>query len=88
MYQFKPRGVCSNEIRFDLENGKIKDVEIRGGCSGNLQAVCALVKGKDARETAEILRGIRCGQNTTSCPDQLSIALTKALAMEEQQSQA
>ena len=85
MYTFKPRGVCSNEMRFDLEDGKIKDVEIKGGCNGNLQAVCALIKGKDARETAEILKGIRCGVNKTSCPDQLSIALLKALEIEEKQ---
>lgn len=33
-----------------------------------------------AEDAIERMRGIRCGFKDTSCPDQLAIALTEALA--------
>lgn len=33
---YKPKGVCSQLMTIDVENGIIEKVEVKGGCSGNL----------------------------------------------------
>ena len=63
-----------------IEDGIIKDVEIIGGCSGNIKGLIALVKGMKAEEAIERMKGITCGFKSTSCPDQLAITLEEALA--------
>lgn len=78
-YTYAPRNVCSRLMRIELDGTVIKDVQILGGCNGNLQGISRLVKGKDAREVIALLEGIHCGPRPTSCPDQLSIALKAAL---------
>ena len=83
-YTFRPRGVCSQEMRVELdEQGTILDLRVYGGCSGNLQGISALVKGMPAQEAVNRLRGIRCGFKDTSCPDQLARNLEKLLAQEK-----
>ena len=82
-YTFTPRGVCSRRITVELEDGVIKDVRVLGGCNGNLQGISSLVRGMKATDAIERMRGIRCGFKPTSCPDQLSIALEKALEKEK-----
>ena len=77
--QYKTKGVCSKQMNVTVEDGIVKSVEILGGCSGNTQGVSRLVEGMDARQAIATLSGIRCGHKKTSCPDQLSIALTIAL---------
>ena len=79
-YKYRTRGVCASEITFELEDGIVKNVAFRGGCNGNLKAIAKLVEGKDATEIADLLEGNTCGFKSTSCADQLSIALRKALA--------
>ena len=79
-YQYRPRGVCSQGITFELEDGRVKNVRFVGGCSGNTQGVSRLVEGMPAEEAVRRLSGIRCGMKATSCPDQLSYALEEALA--------
>lgn len=79
-YKYKTRGTCASEISFELEDGVVRNVSFRGGCNGNLKAIAKLVEGKDAAEVADILEGNTCGFKNTSCADQLSIALRKALA--------
>ena len=79
VHVFKPRGVCSQEIRVEIEDGIIRKVEIKVGCSGNLQGISRLMVGMDAREAISRMRGIRCGFKPTSCPDQLSKALEECL---------
>lgn len=74
-YTYIPRGVCSRQIDLDIEDGIIIEAKFTGGCSGNTQGVCALVKGMSVDEAIKRLRGIHCGPRPTSCPDQLSIAL-------------
>jgi len=81
-YTYKPKGVCSRQMNLELENGKIKSVQIIGGCDGNLKGISRLVEGMDAREAVTRLQGIRCGFKDTSCPDQLARALQEALAKE------
>ena len=72
---YKPKGVCSQLMTMDVEDGIIQSVEVQGGCSGNLQGIGALLKGMPVQEAILRLRGIRCGKKATSCPDQLSYAL-------------
>ena len=79
-YKYRTRGVCASEITFELEDGIVKNVAFRGGCNGNLKAIAKLVEGKKAEEIAYLLEGNTCGFKPTSCADQLSIALRKALA--------
>ncbi len=77
---YKPRGVCSTMIHFDLDDGKcIHNLSFDGGCNGNLKAIGKLVEGKSAEEIAQILEGNRCGFRNTSCADQFSKALKQAL---------
>ena len=72
---YSPSGVCSKQIDFDIEDGKIRNLVFIGGCNGNLKAVGKLVEGKDAREIADLLRGNLCGMRGTSCADQLAKAI-------------
>ena len=78
MYQYKTKGTCSQQILFDIRDGKVHDVEFIAGCHGNTQGVAALVEGMDVDEVISRLKGIRCGRKPTSCPDQLAIALENA----------
>ena len=77
-YSYKTKGTCSQEILFDLRDGKVHDVQFIGGCHGNTQGVAALVEGMDADEVIARLKDIRCGRKPTSCPDQLARALEAA----------
>ena len=79
-YKYRTRGVCASEITFELEDGIVRNVAFRGGCNGNHKAIAKLVEGKNAEEIADLLEGNTCGFKSTSCADQLSIALRKALA--------
>ena len=76
--QFKPQGVCSKLIQFDIENNIIRNVDFVGGCSGNLQGISRLVEGMDVDEAISLIEGIHCGYKSTSCPDQLAKALKEA----------
>ena len=77
---YTPSGVCSKQIDFDIEDGKIRNLVYIGGCNGNLKAIGKLVEGKDAAEVADILRGNICGMRGTSCADQLAKAIDKYAA--------
>ncbi len=78
-YTYRTRGTCAQQIKFELENGIVKNVSFYGGCNGNLQGISKLVEGQKAEDVIEKLRGIKCGFKQTSCPDQLAAALTEAL---------
>ena len=82
VYTYQPRGTCSRRMRVEIENGVIRSVEIVGGCSGNLQGITKLIEGQKAADVIGKLRGIRCGFKPTSCPDQLAVALQRALEKE------
>lgn len=77
---YKTKGTCSQLIDIDIdENHIIRSVSFTGGCNGNLQGISRLVVGRPAEEVADLLEGTCCGYRNTSCPDQLSHALRKAL---------
>lgn len=79
-HTYHPRGVCSRAISFEIdENGCLRNVRFEGGCHGNTQGLSRLAEGMNAEELVSRLRGIRCGMRPSSCPDQLSIAVEKAL---------
>ena len=74
-YRYKPSGVCSREMIFDIEDNIVKSVKIIGGCAGNTVGVAKLVEGLTIDEVIKKLKGIPCGIKQTSCPDQLARAL-------------
>lgn len=78
-YTYTPKGVCSRQITFNIEDGKLCNVRFTGGCNGNLKAVSKLLEGQDARRAVEILKGNDCNGRGTSCADQFAIAVEQAL---------
>ena len=72
---YRPRGMCSQQMQIDVEDGVIRSFRVLGGCSGNLQGISRLVEGMEVKEAIRRLDGIRCGFKPTSCPDQLAQAL-------------
>lgn len=76
-YEYKTKGTCSQRILFDVEDGKVRDVQFIGGCNGNLKGIGALVEGMAIEDVIAKLQGIRCGMKQTSCPDQLAKALAE-----------
>lgn len=73
--RYQTKGTCSSAIDLEVENGIIKSVAFTGGCNGNLQGISRLVEGMKVEDAISRLKGIRCGFKSTSCPDQLAIAL-------------
>ena len=78
-YEYKTKGTCSQRILFEINGGKVFNVEFIGGCNGNLQGISKLVEGMDVYEVIKRIKGIHCGMKPTSCPDQLATALQEAL---------
>ena len=81
-YSYRPRGVCSRQITFGIEDGKLHNVRFMGGCPGNLAAIGKLLEGEQAEKAVSILKGNDCGGRGTSCADQLAIAIEAALKKE------
>ncbi len=77
----KNSGVCSSSTQVEItSDGKIESVVVLGGCDGNLKGVCTLLKGMDAKQAIQNLKGISCGPRPSSCPDQIALAIEEALA--------
>ncbi len=76
---YRPKGVCSRLMRVEVEDGIIRQIEVQGGCSGNLQGISRLLVGMPVQQAIERMEGVRCGGKPTSCPDQLAKALRQAL---------
>ena len=74
--QYQTQGTCSVLIDVTADdNDVIQQVAFLGGCDGNLQGICRLVKGQKIDDVISKLAGISCGGKPTSCPDQLCRAL-------------
>ena len=67
-------------VIIDVEDGVITDCKFVAGCPGNTLGVASLVKGMTTEEAIKKLKGIKCGFKSTSCPDQLALALEEAMA--------
>ena len=78
-YEHKNNGTCSRSILFEIEDGKVKNVQYIGGCNGNLKGISALVEGMSIDDVIARLEGTTCGMKATSCPDQLAQALEQNL---------
>jgi uncharacterized protein (TIGR03905 family) len=74
-YHYRAHGVCLQSIDWEVIDGKVHNVVFTGGCPGNSQAVSALVEGLEVTDVISRLKGIRCKDSITSCPDQLATAL-------------
>ncbi len=85
MFTYYTTGTCSRQIIFEVTDNKIHSVKFIGGCSGNLQGISHLVEGRDIDEVASLLSGIKC-RNGTSCPDQLSKAISAYKQSKQQKS--
>lgn len=79
-FEYKTKGTCSQKIFFDLEDGRVHNVQFLGGCNGNLKGIGSLVEGMQIDEVISRLEGTTCGMKSTSCPDQLAKALKEAKA--------
>ena len=72
--EYTTKGTCSRKILFEVEDGKVHNVQFVGGCNGNTQGVARLVEGMDVNEAISRMKGIDCNGRGTSCPDQLAKA--------------
>ena len=79
-YTYRPKGVCSQQMNISIEDGRIQNLEVIGGCDGNLKGIGRLIAGMPVDEVISRLEGIRCGYKSTSCPDQLAKALKQMKA--------
>ena len=79
-FEHKCKGTCSQRILFEIEDGKLHNVQFLGGCNGNLKGISALVENMDVEDVITRLEGTTCGMKSTSCPDQLAHALKAAKA--------
>ena len=77
MYTYKMKQTCAVSVRFDVREGRLRDVRFERGCAGNASGVGKLVEGMEVDEVIARLQGIPCGRKATSCPDQLAAALVE-----------
>ena len=75
LYTYRPRGVCSQLMEIETDGKLLQNIQVIGGCDGNLKGISSLVAGMEIDEVIRRLEGIRCGYKATSCPDQLAKAL-------------
>ncbi|MCH3962815.1 MAG: TIGR03905 family TSCPD domain-containing protein [Clostridium sp.] len=83
MYSYKPTGVCSKQINFDVVDNKITNVSFVGGCNGNLQGISKLLEGMNVEDAVKKLKGISCNGKSTSCPDQFARAIDSLVFKKE-----
>ena len=76
---YRTKGTCSREISFELDGDKVRNVHFVGGCDGNLKA------GMTVEQIETMLRGNTCGPRSTSCADQLAVAVQQAYEQEQAQ---
>ncbi len=74
-FEYIPSGVCSRKMILKINNNILEDIEVVGGCPGNLQGIRKLISGMDIDTIIKKLDGIKCGMKPTSCPDQIANAL-------------
>lgn len=77
-YTYKTQNTCSTQITFDINDDRISNIAFTGGCNGNLKAISKLIDGWSVDDIESKLKGNICGRRSTSCADQLAIAVRKA----------
>ena len=76
-FRTRRRAPCSSRVIVEIENNIVVSAAFEGGCPGNTEGVCRLVKGRSVDEVIALLDGIDCGGKGTSCPDQMAQALRR-----------
>lgn len=79
-FVYNTHGTCSRQLRFLIDHDVIEEIQIIGGCDGNLKGIKSLITGLNVHEVIDKLEGIRCGTKNTSCPDQIAKALKEYLS--------
>lgn len=79
-FEYHTEGTCCRNIIIEMNGDIIEHVEFIGGCNGNLQGIASLIQGQRAQDVITRVKGIHCGPKSTSCPDQLALALESYLA--------
>lgn len=74
---YQTTGTCCRLMNVEIDDDIITNVEFLGGCNGNLQGIRNLITGMNINDVAKKLKGIRCGDKPTSCPDQLAVCLSQ-----------
>jgi uncharacterized protein (TIGR03905 family) len=80
---YKPEGVCSKYIKVIIseedgnnkEDNIIKKAIFMGGCPGNALGLSLAIEGRSAKSVMNLLKDVKCGAKSTSCPAELSKAL-------------
>ena len=79
-YVRQNKDTCSVQTRVEIApDHTIQNVEVLGGCNGNLKGICQLLAGMKAEDAIARMAGTTCGRKPTSCPDQIAKALQEAL---------
>ena len=78
VYNYKTQDTCSSNIKLEIEDNVVRNIEFTGGCNGNLKAIPILVDGWTVEQIEEKCSGILCGRRPTSCADQLAKAVRAA----------
>ena len=73
--QYQTNGTCCRLIQVKYDGDIITDIDFLGGCPGNLMGIKNLVKGMKIEDVISKFSGVRCGDKSTSCPDQLARCL-------------
>lgn len=80
-FSFANHGVCSRQTIVDIApDHTINEIQVIGGCNGNLSGISRLLVGMKAEDAIARMEGTKCGPRPTSCPDQIAKALKAALA--------
>ena len=80
-YLHRNRGTCAVSTEVELnDDHTIARVTVQGGCNVNLKGISSLLVGMKAEDAIARMEGTRCGFKSTSCPDQIALALKEALA--------
>ena len=62
-------------MQIAIDGDVVADLQVIGGCHGNLQGISQLIKGMKIDDVINRLSKIDCRGRGTSCPDQLAQAL-------------
>ena len=77
-FKYRNKGTCSSAVSFNLDGNVVHDIHFDGGCDGNLKALSKVLEGWTVEDIESKLKGNTCGFKTTSCADQLAIAVREA----------
>ena len=76
-FEYIPKNICPSMMKMyiDESNDTLVNIAILGGCHGYLTSMIRLMKGMKVVDAIDVLKGVKCGNRDTSCPDQIAKAL-------------